>query len=55
MITITVYFLKRNTSTLIKEFAKEKDKEYKLIIHDLERSIARMKHKVELNKMVEQS
>lgn len=53
VVSVTVYFLKRNTSKIRYSFAKEKEKEYKLMIHDLERSIARIKHKIELNKMVE--
>lgn len=55
VIVITVYFLKRNTSTILHDYAKEKEKEFKLVISDLQRSIARIKHKIELNKMVEES
>ena len=49
------FYLKRNTIVVLKEFVKDQTKEYKLTISDLERSIARMKHKIELNKIVEQN
>ena len=55
VIVVAIYFLKRNTSTIVHEYAKEKDKEYKLLISNLERSIARIKHKIELKKLVEES
>mmetsp|Transcript_18876 Transcript_18876/g.16722 ORF Transcript_18876/g.16722 Transcript_18876/m.16722 type:complete len:154 (+) Transcript_18876:443-904(+) len=55
VIVISIYFLKRNTSKIVKEHSKDKDKEYKLLISNLERSIARIKNKIELKKMVEQT
>lgn len=55
VIVIAIYFLKRNTSIIVKDYAKEKDKEYKLVISNLERSIARIKNKIELKKLVEES
>jgi len=55
VIMLTIYFIKRNTSTVVYNYSQERNKEYKLVISDLERSIARIKHKLELNKMVDQS
>ena len=55
VIVLAIYFLKRNTSVIVNEYAKEKDKEYKEAMNNLERSIARVKHKIELKKMVEEA
>ena len=54
IIVLLAYFLKGNTIKVLKEFSLEQAKEYKLTISDLERSIARMKHKIELKELVKQ-